>query len=380
MNNEILEAVKLIEKEKGINLDKVYIGLENCLLAACKSIYGACDNIAVNVSKETGDIKIIANKVVVEEIEGKEHEVDQIVLQKAREVMPEAELGDIVQIELDYRKFSRIAAQNAKSILQQTVREEERLNLFEYYQKKEKTLINGVIERKIGDKISINIGKLDAIIPLSEQIAGESYNPGQRMKVYISDVKMGNKGPRITASRTHPDLVKCLFENEVSEIKDGIVEIKAVAREAGSRTKMGVSTNDPDIDPVGACVGLNVARVNAIINELRGEKIDIVNWCEDPALLIENALSPASVISVDVNEEAGSAFVVVPDYQLSLAIGKEGQNARLAVKLTNYRIDIKSESQYEEMLANKNTQEADATIEEAYDVIDMSEILSEEVE
>ncbi|WP_455716906.1 transcription termination factor NusA, partial [Anaerosporobacter sp.] len=258
---------------------------------------------------------------------------------------PKNNLGDIVHVEVTPKNFGRIAAQKAKQVVVQKIREEERKVLFNQYYGKEKDIVTGIVQRYVGNNVSINLGKVDAVLTENEQVRGERFKPTDRIKLYVLEVKDTTKGPRITVSRTHPELVKRLFEAEVTEVKDGTVEIKSISREAGSRTKMAVYSNDPNVDPVGACVGLNGARVNAIVNELRGEKIDIINWSDDPAVLIENALSPAKVVSVDVNIEEKTANVVVPDYQLSLAIGKEGQNARLAARLTGYKIDIKSESQ-----------------------------------
>jgi len=258
------------------------------------------------------------------------------------------ELGDIVNVEVKSKEFGRIATQNAKNVILQKIREEERKVLYSQYYSMEKDVVTGIVQRYVGKNVSINLGKVDAILTENEQVKGEVFQPTERIKVYILEVKATPKGPKILVSRTHPELVKRLFESEVTEVKDGIVEIKSIAREAGSRTKIAVWSNDPDVDPVGACVGMNGARVNAIVNELRGEKIDIINWNENPAMLIENALSPAKVISVIADDEEKTAKVVVPDYQLSLAIGKEGQNARLAARLTGFKIDIKSETQARE--------------------------------
>ena len=258
------------------------------------------------------------------------------------------QLGEVVNVEIKSKEFGRIATQNAKNVILQKIREEERKVLFSQYYSMEKDVVTGVVQRYVGKNVSINLGKVDAMLTENEQVKGEVFQPTERIKVYILEVKSTPKGPKILVSRTHKELVKRLFESEVSEVKDGIVEIKSIAREAGSRTKIAVWSNDPDVDPVGACVGMNGARVNAIVNELRGEKIDIINWNENPAMLIENALSPAKVISVIADGEEKTAKVVVPDYQLSLAIGKEGQNARLAARLTGFKIDIKSETQARE--------------------------------
>ena len=262
--------------------------------------------------------------------------------------LKDAEIGDIVQIPVESKSFGRIATQNAKNLILQKIREEERKVIYDQYFEKEKDIVTGIVQRYVGRNISVNLGKVDAMLTENEQVKGEVFQPTERIKVYILEVKSTSKGPKILVSRTHPELVKRLFESEVTEVKEGIVEIKAISREAGSRTKIAVWSNDPNVDPVGACVGMNGARVNAIVNELRGEKIDIITWDENPAILIQNALSPAKVISVIADADEKSAKVVVPDYQLSLAIGKEGQNARLAARLTGFKIDIKSETQARE--------------------------------
>ena len=277
-----------------------------------------------------------------------EDPIEQISLPNAQMINTKYELGDVVQVEVKSKEFGRIATQNAKNVILQKIREEERKVIYDEYNSKEKDVVTGVVQRYVGRNISINLGKADALLTESEQIKGEHFNPTERIKVYILEVKATSKGPKILVSRTHPELVKRLFESEVTEVRDGIVEIKAISREAGSRTKIAVWSNDPDVDPVGACVGMNGARVNAIVDELGGEKIDIVIWDENPAILIQNALSPAKVISVIADADEKSAKVVVPDYQLSLAIGKEGQNARLAARLTGFKIDIKSETQARE--------------------------------
>ena len=290
------------------------------------------------------------------------------------------ELGDVVQVEVKSKEFGRIATQNAKNVILQKIREEERKVIYDEYNSKEKEVVTGVVQRYVGKNVSINLGKADALLTESEQIKGEVFNPTDRIKVYILEVKATSKGPKILVSRTHPELVKRLFESEVAEVREGIVEIKAISREAGSRTKIAVWSNDPDVDPVGACVGMNGARVNAIVNELRGEKIDIITWDENPAILIQNALSPAKVISVIADADEKSAKVVVPDYQLSLAIGKEGQNARLAARLTGFKIDIKSETQAREsgdFIDYENDYEDD---EEYYDDYESDETASAESE
>lgn len=346
MNTELLEALEQIEKEKDISKETLLEAIENSLLTACKNHFGKADNVKVNIDPVTCQFSVYAEKTVVEKVED---DVTEISLEKAKEIDSKYELGDVVNVEIKSKEFGRIATQNAKNVILQKIREEERKVLFNQYYAKEKDVVTGVVQRYVGRNVSVNLGKVDAILNENEMVKGEVFKPTERIKVYILEVKDGTKGPRILVSRTHPELVKRLFESEVTEVRDGIVEIKCIAREAGSRTKIAVWSNDPDVDPVGACVGMNGARVNAIVNELRGEKIDVINWNENPAILIENALSPAKVVAVLADPEDKTAKVVVPDYQLSLAIGKEGQNARLAARLTGFKIDIKSETQAREI-------------------------------
>ena len=345
-NNELLEALNILEQEKNISKETLLEAIENSLITACKNHFGKSENVKVNIDPETCEYHVFQEKKVVEKVEDP---VEEISLVNAKMIDSKYELDDIVNVEVKSKEFGRIATQNAKNVILQKIREEERKVLFDEYYSKEKDIVTGIVQRYVGKNVSINLGKVDAILTENEQVKGEVFQPTERIKVYILEVKSTSKGPRVLVSRTHPELVKRLFESEVAEVKDGTVEIKAIAREAGSRTKIAVWSNDPDVDPVGACVGMNGARVNAIVNELRGEKIDIITWNENPAMLIENALSPAKVISVIADAEEKAAKVVVPDYQLSLAIGKEGQNARLAAKLTGYKIDIKSESQAAEL-------------------------------
>ena len=345
MNNELLEALNILEQEKNISKDTLLEAIENSLVTACKNHFGKSDNVKVTINPETCEFRCYQEKTVVEEVTDL---VEEISLVNAQMIDPKYELGDIVQIEVKSKEFGRIATQNAKNVILQKIREEERKVILDEYSGKEKDIVTGIVQRYVGKNISINLGKADALLTEGEQIKGETFMPTDRIKVYILDVKATSKGPKIMVSRTHPELVKRLFESEVTEVKDGIVEIKSISREAGSRTKIAVWSNDPNVDPVGACVGMNGARVNAIVNELRGEKIDIITWDENPAILIQNALSPAKVISVIADGDEKTAKVVVPDYQLSLAIGKEGQNARLAARLTGFKIDIKSETQARE--------------------------------
>lgn len=342
MNTELLEALDILEKEKNISKDVMLEAIENSLLSACKNHFGTSDNIKIVMDRNTCDYSVYAEREVVEEVFDPAIEIS---LEDAEKINPALHIGDIAQVELHSKEFGRIATQNAKNLILQKIREEERKAVFDQYFEKEKDIVTGIVQRYIGKNISVNLGKADAILTENEQVKGEHFEPTERIKLYIVEVKNTPKGPKILVSRTHPELVKRLFESEVAEVKDGTVEIKSIAREAGSRTKMAVWSNDPNVDPVGACVGMNGARVNAVVKELRGEKIDIINWDENPALLIENALSPAKVISVMADPDEKIAGVIVPDYQLSLAIGKEGQNARLAARLTGYKIDIKSETQ-----------------------------------
>ena len=344
-NNELLEALNILEQEKNISKDTLLEAIENSLVTACKNHFGSSDNVKVSIDPETCEFHVFQEKTVVETVEDP---VEQISLVNAKMINSKYEIGDVVNIEVQSKEFGRIATQNAKNVILQKIREEERKVLYDQYYSMEKDVVTGVVQRYVGRNVSINLGRVDAILTENEQVKGEVFQPTERIKVYILEVKATSKGPKVLVSRTHPELVKRLFESEVAEVREGIVEIKAIAREAGSRTKIAVWSNDPDVDPVGACVGMNGARVNAIVGELRGEKIDIITWNENPAMMIENALSPAKVISVIADAEEKSAKVVVPDYQLSLAIGKEGQNARLAARLTGFKIDIKSEPQARE--------------------------------
>ena len=345
MNKELMGALDELEREKNISKETLLDAIEQSLIQAYKNHFGKADNVHVTINRETGDFSVYADRRVVEFVEDPAEEVSLVEAQKQN---TNAEVGDILKVPVHSDKFGRIATQPAKNVILQKIREEERKVLFDQYHGNEKEVVTGIVQRVVGHNVSVNLGKADAILAENEQVKGETFKPTERIKVYILEVKDTPKGPRILVSRTHPGLVKRLFESEVAEVKDGTVEIKSIAREAGSRTKLAVWSNDPDVDPVGACVGVNGARVSAIVNELRGEKIDIINWDENPAILIENALSPAKVIAVMADPDEKTALVVVPDYQLSLAIGKEGQNARLAARLTGFKIDIKSETQARE--------------------------------
>lgn len=345
MNSELLDAISLIQKEKNIEKEVLIEAIENSILAACERRYKTSDNVRVTMDPDTGSITVVLQKEVVEEVMDPGSE---ITLSDAHAIDGSYKMGDIVEVPVDTRDFGRIMTSVAKNSIVQKIRDEERRIVYDEYQEREHSIVTGVVQRNIGKSVNINLGKADAILSEREQIKGERYRPMDRIKVFLLEVKDTPKGTRVRVSRTHPDLVRCLFEEEVTEIRDGIVEIKAIAREAGNRTKIAVWSNDEDVDPVGACVGMNGARVNAVCAELGNEKIDIIDWNENPAMLIENALSPAKVISVVADSDEKRADVVVPDYQLSLAIGREGQNARLAAKLTGFKIDIKSETQARE--------------------------------
>ena len=374
MNKELLEALDLLEKEKNISKAAILEAIENSLISACKNNFGTADNVKVSVNPNTCDYSIIQAKEVVETLGSKptiEDKATKISLADARMQNPNLSIGDTVLVPVISKEFGRIAAGVAKNVILQKIREEERKVIFNDYYMKERDIVSGVVTRFMGKNIAINLGRIDAVLAESEQVKGEELKLGDRLKVFVLEVKDNPKGPRISVSRTHPEFVKRLFESEVPEIRDGVVEIKSISREAGSRTKIAVCSHEADIDPVGACVGVDGVRVNAVVEELRGEKVDIVNWDENPGYLIENALSPAKVIAVVADEETKEADVIVPDYQLSLAIGKEGQNARLAARLTGYKIDIQSESQAREMgvfdsLDGSDDMSDDMPVEEGY--------------
>ena len=366
MNKELMGALDELERDKNISKETLLDAIEQSLIQAYKNHFGKADNVHVTINRETGDFSVFADRTVVEFVDDP---AEEISLAEAQKQNTNAEIGDIIKVPIHSDKFGRIATQNAKNVILQKIREEERKVLFDQYHGNEKEVVTGIVQRVVGHNVSVNLGKADAILGENEQVKGETFKPTERIKVYILEVKDTPKGPRILVSRTHPGLVKRLFESEVAEVKDGTVEIKSIAREAGSRTKLAVWSNDPDVDPVGACVGVNGARVSAIVNELRGEKIDIINWSDNPAILIENALSPAKVISVMADPDEKTASVIVPDYQLSLAIGKEGQNARLAARLTGYKIDIKNETQAIESgeLPENYMELSEGVYEEEYD-------------
>ena len=344
MNDELFDALVLLEKEKNIKSEVLLEAIAKSLEQACRNNFNRPDltNIVVDLDQKKKTFGIFLAKEVTE---APEDSMTQISLADARMIDPKYEVGDVINVDINSRAFGRIAVQNAKNVILQQIREAERKSLFADYYDKENKVVTGVVQRFIGRNVAINLGKVDGILNESEMIKGENYYPNQRIKVYVLHVDNTPKGPRILVSRKHPNLVRCLFEQEVAEVADGTVQIMAIAREAGSRSKMAVLSNSENVDPVGACVGQNGSRVAMVVDELNGEKIDIVNWDENPAYFIENALSPAKVVTVLVDEEDKQAKVVVPDYQLSLAIGREGQNARLTARLTGFKIDIKSETQ-----------------------------------
>ncbi len=343
--SELIDALNQLEKEKNIDKEIIFEAIEDSLVSAC--VKEAGKDAVARVDRETGEIVVYVKKLVVEEVE---HPAEEISVEDAKMLDSSYELDDVVNINVTPKNFGRIAAQQARSVIVQKIKEEERKVIMTHFENKQNDVVTGVVQRFNGNNISVSLDdKTDAVLTKKEQVEGEHFQTGDRIKLYVLAVKNTNKGPKILVSRTYPGLVARLFEKEVAEIFDGTVKIEEIAREAGSRTKMAVSSNDPNVDPVGACVGINGARVNAVVNDLHGEKIDIIEWNDDPAILIEHALSPSKVTSVDVDVEEKSARVVVPDYQLSLAIGKEGQNARLAAKLTGYKIDIRSESQAQEL-------------------------------
>lgn len=378
-NNEVILALKAIVEEKGISEDLLFDTLEDALVAAYRKNYASSgsENVRVDMNKETGEIKVFSLKLVVAEVNDPEQEIS---IEDAKELDDKYELQDVVQTEVTPENFARVAAQSAKQIVTQRIREAERNIVYDEFHEKEFDIVIGHMQRKDKGNLYIDLGKTETVLPPSEQIMGEEYEFNDKIVLYVVEVKQNPKGPMIVVSRTHPGLVKRLFEREVPEIYDGTVEINAISREAGSRTKIAVSSNNPEVEPMGACVGPRGIRVQNIVKELGNEKIDIIKWSENPAELIENALSPAKVINVIIDEETKSSKVIVDNNQLSLAIGKEGQNVRLAAKLTGWKIDIKNEEQYEEELKSELEKEAmeDELVEDAISPEDESIALEEE--
>ncbi|WP_391208716.1 transcription termination factor NusA [Psychrobacillus sp. L4] len=346
MSSDFLDALTALEKQKGISRNVLIEAIEAALVTAYKRNFNQAQNVRVDINLATGTMLVYSRKDVVEEVTD---ERLQISLEDANIINPHYVIGDVVEEEVTPRNFGRIAAQTAKQVVTQRVREAERGLIYEEYVDREDDIVNGIVERLDARNIYVGLGKVEAVLPVNEQIQTETYRPHDRIKVYITKVERTTRGPQVFVSRTHPGLLRRLFEMEVPEIFEGIVEIKSIAREAGDRSKISVFAHKEEIDPVGSCVGAKGARVQTIVNELNGEKIDIVEWSEDPVVFVANALSPSKVLDVQVNEEEKSTTVVVPDYQLSLAIGKRGQNARLAAKLTGWKIDIKSETDAREL-------------------------------
>ncbi|MTI60713.1 MAG: transcription termination/antitermination protein NusA [Firmicutes bacterium] len=372
MNIDFLHALDDIEKEKGISKETLLEALETALFSAYKKDYGTKENVRVDIKDKSGEVKVYTSLEVVEEADNENVEIS---LKEAKEIDPKYEIGDIVEREITPANFGRIATQTAKQVVMQRIREAERDVIYEEYKQKEGELITGTIQRFHRNNIFIDLGKTEALLPPSEQMPGESYEMGSRVKLYVVEVNADNKGPRILVSRTHPGLLKRLFEVEVPEIFDGIVEIMSVAREAGSRSKIAVLSAEANVDPVGACVGPKGMRVQAIVDQLNGEKIDIIEWSEEPAVLVANALNPAEVLEVIVDEEEKVAEVIVPDFQLSLAIGKAGQNARLAAKLTGWKVDIKNQTQYDqEKAAQTEKIEDPVSLDRDEDQVELSDI------
>lgn len=369
MNKEFIEAIEQIEEEKGIPKATVLEAIEAALLSAYKNIYGTNQNVRVEIDDQTGEINVYLRRDIVEDVESDAY---QISLEEAREIDPEYEIGDYIDFEIEPADFGRIAAQTAKQVALQRIKEAERNLIYDDYVDKIGEVLTGRIQRKQRETLFVNIGRAEGILKEKEQVPGEKFDVNDRIKVYVTDVQKTTKGPQVFLSRTHPELVRRLFEMEVPEIEEGLVEIKNIAREAGSRTKMAVWTDDENIDPVGACVGSRGSRVQNVVDELFNEKIDIITWSDDPAELISNVLSPATVEEVLIDEEEKMAMVVVPDHQLSLAIGKSGQNVRLAAKLCGWKIDIKSHTQFEEMEAEL------AEYEEYEDELEDSEAAEED--
>lgn len=376
MNKEFIQAIEDLEKERQISKDVLIEAIESALVSAYKKNYGTSQNVRVDIDRENGDIAVLMRMDVVEEIED---ELTQISVDEAREIDYRYQAGDIVEYQVTPRDFGRIAAQTAKQVVVQRIREAERGMIFDDYITRQGEIVTGTVQRISNETMFINLGRTEGILSANEQVPGERYKVNDRLKVYIMDVKKTTKGPQVFLSRSHPGLVKRLFELEVPEIEDGTVEIKGIAREAGSRTKMAVYTQYEDVDPVGACVGTRGMRVQAIVDELHGEKIDIITWSEDPVELIASVLSPAKVEAVILAEDGEkSAIVVVPDYQLSLAIGKEGQNVRLAARVSGWKIDIKSHTQYEAMENEPEQEEYEELPEEITEAEEITEETAEE--
>lgn len=374
MNSEFIAALNAIEKERGISKDILIDAFEAALVAAYKRNYNTTSNVRAVVDRDTGEVQVFASKTVVEQVEDK---YSEITLEDAHKINPLYELGDVLEEESDPRLFGRIAAQTAKQVVVQRIREAERGVIFDEFVEKENEVLTAIVQRVEKNGVYVELGKTDGLISPNEMIQGEEYNVSDRLKVYVLEVRRTNRGPQVLVSRTHPGLVKRLFELEVPEIMSGVVQIKSIAREAGFRTKVAVASSDSQVDPVGACVGQKGIRVERIVSELHNEKIDIIEWDNDNAVYIAKSLSPARVLMVYINESEKAAKVVVPDSQLSLAIGKEGQNVRLAAKLTGWKIDIKSQSQAEadaELYNEEDDEALEAELEAELEQVNEEEI------
>lgn len=359
---ELITAIEELEKERGISKEYLLSSLETALVTAYKRNFDSAENVKVNMDENTGDIKVYAVKTVVEEVLDDQLEIS---LEEAKKENKNAKIGDEVEIEIIPRNFGRIAAQTAKQVIVQKIREVERNMVYTEYNDRKGEIVSGIIQKADGGTIVLDLGKLEGIMPVKDQIPTETYHVNDKIKAYVVSVERGLKGtPQVLVSRSHPDFVRKLFEFEIPEIYEGLIEIKSVSRDAGSRSKVAVYSPDPNIDPVGSCVGAKGVRIQNVINELHGEKIDVIEWDEDPSIFIASALLPAQILAVDIKEDERFAEVIVPDDQLSLAIGKAGQNARLAAKLTNWKIDIKSESQYRQILQEQQNQTETEEIEE----------------
>ncbi|MEA5003871.1 MAG: transcription termination factor NusA [Christensenella sp.] len=366
MNTDFMEALSDLEHDKGIKKDILLEAIETALISAYKRHFGTDQNARVEIDADTGEIKVFAIKNVAAEVEDAETEIS---LEEAREINDKYEVGDVVETEVTPREFGRIAAQTAKQVVVQRIREAERGIIYDQYAEKENEVLTAIVHRIERGNVYVEMGRAEGIIPVSETVYTEQYNINDRIKVYVLEVKKTNKGPQIIVSRTHPALIKRLFELEVPEIRQNVVQIKSIAREAGGRTKIAVYSDEKDIDPVGACVGHKGTRIEKVVEELNGEKIDVVPWSSDAIEFIANALRPAKVVMVQINEDEKAAKVIVPDYQLSLAIGKEGQNARLAAKLTGWKIDIKSQSQIEQEVFGEDFANADTTLSDDFGAV-----------
>ncbi|UMZ73407.1 transcription termination factor NusA [Natranaerofaba carboxydovora] len=354
MNPEFIGAIEELERERGIDKEVLFQAIEAALISAYKRNFDSAQNVRIVMERETGDIQVLEQKEVVEEVKNEQEEISH---EDAKQIRSDYEIGDIVEHEVTPKNFGRIAAQTAKQVVIQRIREAEREIVFEEYVHRQDDVITGIIQRTEQNNVIVDLGKVEAVIPPTEQMESDKYDQGERIKAYVVEVKKTTKEPYVMLSRTHPGLIKRLFELEVPEIFQGVVEVKSVSREAGQRSKIAVHSRQDEVDPVGSCVGPKGSRVQTIVKELNGEKIDIVKWSDDPKELISNSLSPTKVMKVDIDEKNNYARVVVPDDQLSLAIGKEGQNARLAAKLTNWKIDILSESKAYEQSETGNIED-----------------------